>query len=307
MRTKPEWGRSVLSLVSLSGSLLMLSDPIDAYDDARVRTIQRCLPPLSTFTAETGPLDLSYQAYAWTKLHGVDFTGAIEYDWKEVNDEDAVIISGDHETMEDDHPLASLWAFHFSTAAGKWCVILRIANLPMRGSTVAMEKLGLDPDKEYAAFDFWSEKYLGMQKGSIELGSLELGFSQVIGFWEVLECPRLIGNTRHVSMGAVSVKEHTWHGDVLRAILAGVPDTHETYWLHTPAGWELLSADAEGAQVTVEPNGGAETTAFRIHFVTAEVAVSLRWRTPSGRSGNRRGNRRDESKEASRESAGQEA
>ena len=101
-RTKPEWGMSILSLVSLTGGLFMLSDPIELYDEQRIRNIRKTIPPLTTVAAETGPMDIHYQAYAWTKMHGVAFTGEIEYDWKEVNDEDALIISGDHESMEDD-------------------------------------------------------------------------------------------------------------------------------------------------------------------------------------------------------------
>jgi alpha-galactosidase len=49
-RAKLDWARTLISLVSLSGGLFMLSDPLEAYDEDRIRIIQRCLPPLPTVT-----------------------------------------------------------------------------------------------------------------------------------------------------------------------------------------------------------------------------------------------------------------
>jgi hypothetical protein len=277
MRTKPEWGTSVLSLVTLTGGLFMLSDPIHMYDEQRVRTIQRCLPPLETITAETGPLDVSYQAYAWTKLHGVDFTGEIEYDWKEVNDEDARIISGDHETMYDAHPLASLWAFHLHNEAGEWCVVQRIANLPLPASTVKLDDLGLDPSEEYAVFDFWNERYLGTARNTIELEPLKLGLCQVLAFRRVVDHPQFLATTRHVSMGVVSVGKQTWRGNTLTVHLRGLKGEEETYWFHAPDQWQLDRAKAVGA---ILRNGTVndQVLPVSVRFKSPQSRISLSWR-----------------------------
>jgi len=125
VRTKPDWARSLLSLVSLSGQLLMLSDPPEKYDPQRVEMIRKTLPPLATYAGETGPLDVHYAAFAWCKQHGAAFKADIKMDWDEVSDQDARILAGTCKTMDDDHPFASLWAFHINTAAGSWCVAYR--------------------------------------------------------------------------------------------------------------------------------------------------------------------------------------
>jgi hypothetical protein len=275
-RTNPEWARTLLSLVSLSGGVFMLSDAIDAYDEQRIRMIRRCLPPLATYTGETGPLDMRYPAYAWTKLHGKDFKGVIETTWDEVSDEDACTLAGYHDTMHNDHPLASLWAFHLDTAIGRWCVALRVAQVPLRRSTLHLENLGLDPGRRYAAFDFWAERYLGIVAREIEVPGLAVGCCQVIGLREVRDRPQFLASTRHVSMDAVSVTTQTWDGDTLTIELAGVPDTTETYWFHRPERWRLESVEATGAEPS-HIGSGEETDAVSVGFREPIVALSVHW------------------------------
>lgn len=275
-RTKPDWTRSLLSLVSLSGGLFMLSDAVDTYDAERIRTIQRCLPPLTTMTGETGPLDAHYPAFAWTKQHGAAFKGEIERTWDEVSDEDAYTVAGDHDTMHDDHPLASLWAFHIRTEIGQWGVALRVATLPLRASTLPLANLGLHPQKTYLAFDFWAEQYLGIVSGSIDVPTLELGSCQVIAFRELGDHPQFLASTRHVSMGAVSVKKQTWAGETLTLELSGVPGTTETYWLHCPGAWKLNSVDGERADVSVEPSE-SKAVALSVAFQSSQAVIRVEW------------------------------
>ena len=70
VRSKPEWAKSVLSLISLSGELYMLSDDLRAYTGERLDIIRKTLPPMQTCAGETGALSVEYPAYTWTKLHG---------------------------------------------------------------------------------------------------------------------------------------------------------------------------------------------------------------------------------------------
>jgi hypothetical protein len=275
-RTKPEWAKTLLSLVSLSGGLFMLSDPIDSYDPERISMIRKCLPPLMTTTGETGPLDVHYPAYAWTKAHGKDFKGTIETAWDEVSEQDSHIIAGDHETMHDDHPLASLWAFHLDTGAGKWCVALPVATLPLRACELPLSNLGLSADRTYVAFDFWAERYLGEVSSGIEAPALELGCCQVIGLRERLDRPQFLASTRHVSMDAVSVRSQTWDGGDLTLDLAAAPHTTETYWFHRPEGWRLASVQGVGAEVA-NTESGEGTDTVSVAFSAANASLRLHW------------------------------
>ena len=254
----------------------MLSDAIEFYDEQRIEIIRKCLPTLTTTTAETGPLDDHYPAFAWTKEHGAAFKAAIETEWEEVGEHEAYITAGEHDTMDDDHPLASLWAFHLNGAVGKWCVAMRAATLPLRESRLSLWDLGLDPEKVYAAFDFWSQRCLGRVSQVMDVPALDLGYCQVISLREVLDHPQYLASSRHVSMGAVGVSKQAWDGATLTLGIEGIADTTDTYWCHRPARWRLASAECEGAAITLI-GSEQEVDACSVSFSAHAATIRLRY------------------------------
>ncbi|MBN1918155.1 MAG: alpha-galactosidase [Verrucomicrobia bacterium] len=279
VRTKPMWARNLVSNVTLTGGLFMLSDPIEKYDVDRLRIIQRCLPSLTTVTAETGPLDMTFPAYAWTKAHGAAFKGEIMGAWQEIDADTARTIAGDHGSNDDDHPFSSLWAFHFRTEAGQWCVVQRSATIPLRASKLPLGNVGLDPDKIYLAFNFWSQRFLGTVSATIEVPALEAGDTQVIALREAKDGPQFLASTRHVSMDAVSVKTQTWKDQTLLLTIEGVPGTSETYWLHRPKGWKLDALEADGADVT-EAESQGEAIGLKLTFREPTSTLRIAWSKP---------------------------
>jgi hypothetical protein len=276
-RTKPEWSRCLTSLVSLSGGLFMISDAIENYDDERINIIQRSLPPLGTVTAETGPMDMHYPAYTWTKQHGAAFKVEIETAWDEVDDDFARLAAGEQDTMDADHPLSSLWSVHFATDAGCWCVAGRFATLPLPQSEINLENLGLSADKTYLAFDFWDEKLLGETSGSISVPAVGLGDSQIIGFREVCSHPQFMASTRHISMGAVSVVSENFADDVLKIALNGIVGDEESYWFHVPAEWELADVKGAGANIH-EQHLEIGFVKLVLSFTEKQAALELNWK-----------------------------
>lgn len=237
-RTQTEWLKSVISLVSLSGSLLMLSDPLSVYTPERMEIIKKSLPTLDTYAGETGPMDLSYPAFCWTKLHGFAVTNSekpVAAEHVELND--AINMAGEYLTMDDNHPFSALWAFHIEKPWKNWCVAGRFATVPLSACQLKFEQLGLHPDKEYLVFDFWKQEYLGNHKGEMQVEALGLGQCQIISLTPVCAHPQLIASSRHVSMDAVSVQNHYWDGERLNLTLNGIKGTTETYWFHIPDGY----------------------------------------------------------------------
>lgn len=255
VRTKLEWAKSVLSLISLSGGLYMLSDTKDAYTDEKIEVIRKTMPPLATRTAETGPLDMDYPAYTWTKLHGF----AVQSNEKpvvseEVNLEDAYHMAGNFPGMEKPHPFSTLWSFHLSHHGKRWCVAGRFATIPLPGSEVPLEALGLEPKEEYHVFDFWEQRYLGLVSGSFKGKKLELGCCQILAFYKKQEYPQIIGSSRHVSMDAVSVLEERWEDGCLHVTLQCVPKAAESYTIALPRDFGTPGLHCKGAagKLTVE-------------------------------------------------------
>lgn len=251
VRTKPSWGQAVLSNIALTGGLMMLSDPVDSYDSERVYNVQRCLPPLETVTAETGPLDVRWPAYAWTKVHGAAFKGDITT-WNELSPEEVMIQAGAQKTMDDLHPFSCLWAYHISCQAGRWCVMQRVANWPLRAGRVSVGKLGLDPAGTYLAFDFWARKFLGEVKGEIAVPELAYGDGQVICLRPATGRPQFLASTRHVSMDAVSVRGVRETATSIALELELPAGDEERYFFHLPAGFAAVSAEGAGASAELE-------------------------------------------------------
>jgi len=275
VRGKIEWVQSACSLVSLSGGLFMLSDPLDDYDEERLDLVKKNIPPLTTMPGETGQLDMSYPGYTWTKLHGFAVPREKPVSAKGVSDEDAANMAGEYPTMNDDHPFSSLWAFHLDTSFRRWCVIGRFATVPLHDCEVQIESLGLEPEHEYVVFDFWAQQYLGRVSKRIKCKELDVGCCQVLSFSPVLNHPQLIASSRHVSMDAVSIKSQSWTDNVLSLDLLGVPKTTETYWFHCPEGFVLGNACCKGA--VLKAGQDKELISVEVNFENRECFLEIKF------------------------------
>ncbi len=242
VRSKPEWVKSVLSLISLSGELYMLSDALNAYSDEKLDIIRKTLPPIETYAGETGPLSVEYPAYTWTKLHGFAVQShETPVEMENVTAEEAANIAGwapDRQTL---NPFSTLWSFPMWHHGQSWRVMLRVATTPLEGGTIRAEQLALDPQKTYHAFDFWKQTYLGKISGSVSCEPLALGCCQVVAFYEASEMPMVIGSDRHVSMDAVSITAQQVDAGNLNLKLHGVIGTTISYTLSLPenSNWHV--------------------------------------------------------------------
>ncbi|MBP8988736.1 MAG: alpha-galactosidase [Clostridia bacterium] len=223
VRTNLEWAQSVLSLTSLSGCLMMLSDDPNLYDEKRIDLIKKTLPPLMSTTAETGPLDFAMPAWASDLM-----------DKKELFSE----------TL-----FGSLWCWHLRSNSQAWVVALRVGIEPQLPLRCTLEALGLDPAKTYFAFDFWQGKYLGLITEALNFHALDLGACQVVAIRQLDHRPQFVASDRHVSMDMVGVKDEIWQEStqILQLLLVGVPGDKNTYWIRIPEGWEMSRIDSKTA------------------------------------------------------------
>lgn len=249
IRTKTQWAKSVLSLISLSGGLYMLSDPLEAYTEEKLEVIRKTLPPLKTRTGETGPLSLAYPAYTWTKLHGFAVQShETPVEMEDISLEDAYHMAGKYPTMEENHPFSALWSFHLEKAGHTWCVVGRFATVPLRNSCLELSSVQLESDTFYHAFDFWEQKYLGVIKNTIECKELAIGECQIIGFRKAAVCPQFIASSRHVSMDAVSVIKEEQNEGELKLYIEGITDWEENYYFIFPDSFFLKNIECNGVE-----------------------------------------------------------
>lgn len=258
-RAELEWARSIASLVSLSGQLFMLSDPLSTYTPERLKLLRKCLPTLTTVPGETGPLSLDYPAFTWTKLHGFAVPRENPVAAQGVEEREAINMAGSFPSMHDNHPLATLWAVHLRNEFRRWCVVGRFATIPLKASVVRMESLGLAPDQAYHVFDFWAEQFLGTFTGNMICSALALGHCQILAFVPAEKGLQFLASTRHVSMDAVSVKGMATTGDTTTVELEGVVGARETYWFHLPAAARLIHVGLNGVEIPFGVNGSLVT------------------------------------------------
>lgn len=273
VRSKPQWARSVLSLISLSGELYMLSDDPSEYTGEKLDIIRKTLPPMYTRAGETGPLRTQFPAYTWTKLHGFAVQShEAPVQMEDIQLEEAMNIAGWAPDRENAHPFSTLWSFPMEGAGRSWRVMLRVATTPLEKAWIPLDKLALDPGKQYHAFDFWRQEYLGTVGNRFEAEALELGCCQAVAFYPVEELPMVIGSDRHISMDAVSILSHQAAQSQLDLTLSGIPGKTIRYTLRLPGGnWTVA---AEGADVQLKKKEA--TFCLEVLFRDSNAAVSIR-------------------------------
>ena len=251
----------------------MLSDALADYDEKRLDLIKRCIPPLTTVTAETGPLQTDYAAFTWTKLHSFQVLDEKPFAAEHMSARDARNIAGRWPTVNDRHPFSSLWSIHLDLPTGQWTIMARFATLPLEASTVELDALALDPETDYLAFDFWKQRYMGVVRGRLDVPKIELGHCQIVALREALDRPQFLASSRHVSMDAISLKSQQWADNTLTFGIEGVCGTTETYWVHVPKGYRLAEVAGDGLQAKtgreVADQAGGKAAAIEVMFPAA--------------------------------------
>ena len=172
-----------------------------------------------------------------------------------------------------EHPetFGTLWTTHFRLEDRSWAVVQRVALFPLQEETVALDSLGLDPARRYAAFDFWEERVLGIVQGSLPLRQLCVGDTQLCALTPLEgDAPVLIGSNRHVSMDSVSVTGYRREGDTLTLALHGVVGEAFRYWVYMPAPCTVE------ADVPVAVLLAGEVVCVTVQFVKETATVAVR-------------------------------
>ena len=141
---------------------------------------------------------------------------------------------------------------------------------------VKFADLGLDPGREYLAFEFWTQRFLGKFKGSFKAPAQDTGNAlQVFALREARPYPWVLSTTRHISQGGVDLLEEHWDaaGKTLwgrSAVIAGDP---YVLTVHLPKGFRLAHAEVGGEKVEI--GNRPETATLRI---VPSATKSVEWK-----------------------------
>jgi hypothetical protein len=115
---------------------------------------------------------------------------------------------------------------------------------------LSFRELGLDNNKEYLVFEFWSKKYLGSFSGEFQTGDIDPKFNcQLFCIRERINSPQLMATNRHISCGGFDIEDIEWENNSIigRSKLVG-KDNYIIY-LFEPEGYKFSQLLINNAEV----------------------------------------------------------
>ncbi|MCB9592206.1 MAG: alpha-galactosidase [Sandaracinaceae bacterium] len=230
------------SFIAMSGSIVKLGEDLRTLTPPQIQVVRRLLP---SYPTAGRPLDLFTRNYPEIWHYPIDGT-----------------LAGSSAAWEVVGLLHWGRNYDFSVDGAP----PEMAD-EARTYSVPLADLGLDPDADYLAQEFWTEAFLGTVRGTLTQTVAPHGHA-VIALRPALDHPQLLGSNRHVTQGATDLIEETWD-DATRTLTvrlqvdAGAADAIPFEYrvrIHAPDGFVLDAAGASGG--AVEQDGEVVTVTF---------------------------------------------
>ncbi len=258
--TAPDAYRAA-TLASLTGSLLMLTDPPTVYRGERAEIARRTAPVLFTLPQQVYDVDASRSSLIARAATEVSGSGPRAFD-------------------ADQRLSVPLYLLDVSRPWGRWSVLARAGGAA--ADSLRFEDLGLDPAGEYLVFEFWSKTTLGAFRTGFVPGPVDPRVRvQVFCIRERTDHPQVVATSRHVSCGGPDLEDVSWSGAALSGVSRLVRGDPYDLWVTEPPGFRFVGAEARGAQVeastvnglgrVVRMRASADTTAsWTVRFVATD-------------------------------------
>jgi hypothetical protein len=252
------------ALASIASCMLMLSDRPQTYqDDRNLEGLRRSSPVLFSVPG---------QLYDFTPDRSRNLTRMSR----------TSITSGANPTPIDALQFGSInpwWLNEYNLPCGRWVILNRLnwSDNPAGKTTVQLADLGLDASKDYLAYEFWSHRFLGACRGSLEVAGLPANGLASIALREQLDRPQIVSTNRHLSQGGAElVGEVAWQANTLSGVSKVVQADRYELAIHLPAGFKFASANVAGAAATTAIEGDLLRVSW-MPDTTAAVAWEVRF------------------------------
>lgn len=289
-----EEARVRATVAFLSGGQIDISDTFSTLPEDRWAVLEATLPPLGKTAT---PIDLFDPVFD-----------------RRAADYEALCRGRPTAYEERPHPPGSVWRLRVKRDWEEWTLLACfIFDQPpaherpqISNFTIPLERLGLDREGSYWAYEFWSGQFLGSIPGGrtnpngyahpgdwqdlvvpSPPGSLGLSFTgpgvKLIALRQRRSYPWVVGSSFHQSCGA-ELTDVRW--DPAAMSLSGIlnrPAGHAGFLaLAVPDGWIALSARQESQAVPLAPSAGrscrlnllatSDRTLWTVHFRTSSGA-----------------------------------
>jgi hypothetical protein len=195
---------------SLTGSAFMLTDKPTTYESSPlIEAAKRSIPVLYTQPGQVYDVDPSKSSSI--QLADVEMSG-----------------SGPRPFDAGSSTTTGLFALEINKPFENWMVLGRLDE---RDRVIPFRDLGLDANKQYLVFEFWTKQFEGVFTKQFEPGAIDSGYGcQAFCFREKQPHPQLLATNRHISCGGYELNDVQWKDNTLTGtseLVAG--DPYEIY------------------------------------------------------------------------------
>lgn len=169
------------------------------------------------------------------------------------------------------------WLNEYNTPGGSWVVLNRInwSNQAAAKTSVTLADIGLDPGKQYVAYEYWSNRYLGIcNNGTLTFDDLPAMGISSIAIREATEHPQIVSTNRHLSQGGVDLVSAAWSQNVLSGKSRVIRGDRYEISVRVPAGYKLKSGTIDGKPAATATDGELLRASY-LPATTGEVAWRL--------------------------------
>lgn len=245
------WRSSMVT--SLTGSLFMLTDKPEVYRTELVEPAMRAMPVLFTQPGQIFDVDP-------TRSDALDLVDS-ETSGDGIRSFDA-----------DRTPRCFLYLLEINKPFESWMVLGRTGGetIPQR-----FEELGLQAEKEYFVFEFWSKKLLGSFSEEFYPGNIDPKFNcQLFCIRERKPHPQIIATNRHITCGGFDLETVKWKNYLLSGESKLVGNDIYSIYVTEPEGFKFQKVTCNGAEVV----GTKKQGFIRIIQLKSDKNTKVQWR-----------------------------
>jgi hypothetical protein len=174
--------------------------------------------------------------------------------------------------------LSRIWNLLVNKKSEQWNVVgvINWEDSPQKIS-LPFEKLGLLPNQRYLVYECWEEQLLGEFQNRVEL-ELQPTSSKILSIHRQEGRPRVLSTSRHITQGAVDLKEIRWNGkkstiegksvNLLRgdyALVVWIPGGYKFLKAITAVKYETSEISPSLLKITLKL-GKDKPLAWKLHF-----------------------------------------
>jgi alpha-galactosidase len=240
---------------SLTGSIFMLTDKPEKYESSLIEAAKRTMPVLYTQPGQMYDVDPSRSARI--EMADVEMSGS----GPRVFDASSTTTTG-------------LFLLEVNKPFENWMVLGRLDE---RDPTIGFKDLGLNNQKTYLCFEFWTKKFVGEFQQQFDPGSIDANYHcQVFCIREKQNHPQLLATNRHISCGAFELKNVSWKNNALEGESDITTGDDYTLYIHEPENFnmkkftcgngQVISNNKEGKIRTITIKSSAPSVSWRLEY-----------------------------------------